>query len=111
MAWPWTNVFDLARLNSAESRKEDTTAVGKFPPELNGTVDMAGNVWEWTSSLFKPYPYNAGDGREDAQAEGDRVTRGGSWAQTQGKARGFVRQATGPTFADREIGFRCAITP
>jgi formylglycine-generating enzyme required for sulfatase activity len=111
VVWPWDNVFDPARLNSAESNNGDTTAAGQFPPELNGTLDMAGNVWEWTSSLYKPYPYSTTDGREDLQAEGDRVTRGGSWAQTQGKARGFVRQATAPNFADREIGFRCAAGP
>ena len=111
VVWPWDNVFDAARLNSAESNNGDTTAVGQFPPEVNGTVDMAGNVWEWTSSLHQPYPYSATDGREDPQAPGDRVSRGGSWAQTQGKARGFVRLPTAPTFADREIGIRCAVTP
>jgi serine/threonine protein kinase/formylglycine-generating enzyme required for sulfatase activity len=109
--WPWGDVFDPARLNSSESHTGDTTAVGTFPPELNGTFDMGGNVSEWTSSLFKPYPYNEADGREDQQANGDRVFRGGSWAQSQGKARGFYRQPVAPTYIDREIGFRCAMTP
>jgi len=109
--WPWGNVFDPARLNSADSNNGDTTAVDQFPPELNGTLGMAGNISEWTSSLYKPYPYAAADGREDPQAPGDRVFRGGSWAQTRGKARTFVRQPASPTYVSREIGFRCAVTP
>jgi formylglycine-generating enzyme required for sulfatase activity len=109
--WPWGNTFDPARLNSVESGRGDTSAVGQYPPEMNGTYDMAGNVWEWTSSLYKPYPYNQTDGREDPAQQGDRVLRGGSWAQTQGKARAVVRQGASPTYSDREIGFRCAATP
>jgi eukaryotic-like serine/threonine-protein kinase len=109
--WPWGNVFDPARLNSVESGTGDTSSAAQFAPELNGTFDMAGNVWEWTSSLYKPYPYSQADGREDPQDKGDRVFRGGSWAQTQGKARAVVRQAASPTYSDREIGFRCAVNP
>jgi formylglycine-generating enzyme required for sulfatase activity len=85
--------------------------VGTFPPEINGTFDMGGNISEWTSSLYQPYPYDAADGREDQQASGDRVFRGGSWAQTQGKARGAYRRPVAPTYFDREIGFRCALPP
>ena len=62
---------------------------------------MAGNVWEWTRSLWgkdyrKPdfvYPYNTDDGREDEAANDDvlRVVRGGSWANAVGSARCAVR--------------------
>ena len=38
---------------------------------------MLGNVWEWTHSLFKLYPYNASDGREDEKSSDVRVRRGG----------------------------------
>jgi formylglycine-generating enzyme required for sulfatase activity len=109
--WPWSNFFNPAWLNSVEAGIGDTTGVGDFPPELNDTFDLAGNVSEWTSSLYRPYPYHAADGREDPQAPGDRVFRGGSWSQTQGKARGFMRQGGSPAYADREIGFRCAADP
>jgi formylglycine-generating enzyme required for sulfatase activity len=110
-AWPFGNEFDPALLNSAESNTGDTTAAGAYPPEVNGTFDMAGNVAEWTSSLYKPYPYDPSDGREDPEASGERILRGGSWAQTKGKALSALRLPVAPDYFDREIGFRCAITP
>ena len=109
--WPWGNTFDLKLLNSEESKIEDTTAVGMFPPELNGTVDMAGNVSEWTNSVFRAYPYNEADGREDPKTPGPRTYRGGSWAQTEGKALAIWRQPAPPESAFNELGFRCAATP
>ncbi len=109
--WPWGNEFNPELLNSNEASKRDTTHVGDFARELNGTVDMGGNVSEWTSSLYIDYPYSEGDDHEDAEDSGDRVFRGGSWAQTEGKARSFFRQGAAPDYADREIGFRCALTP
>jgi serine/threonine protein kinase/formylglycine-generating enzyme required for sulfatase activity len=109
--WPWGNEFDPQRLNSDEAGIGDTSTAGQYPPEINGTVDMGGNVSEWTSSLYTAYPYDPSDGREDPQAPGDRVYRGGSWAQTEGKARTTYRLGAPPTYSGREIGFRCADTP
>lgn len=56
--------------------------VGTKEPNPWGFYDMLGNVWEWCSSLLKPYPYNAADGRESLSAPGLRVMRGGGFADS-----------------------------
>ena len=55
--------------------------VGRYIRNPWELFDMHGNVWEWTRSAYKPYPYRADDGRNDpATAPGvKRVVRGGSW--------------------------------
>lgn len=77
-----------------------------------GVFDLAGNVAEWTSSLFRPYPYDPADGREDAGAPGERVTRGGDhvFDVDPAKLTGFFRDgfSRDPAHGHRHIGFRCA---
>jgi formylglycine-generating enzyme required for sulfatase activity len=57
----------------------DLRPVGSFPKGASpyGVLDLAGNGWEWVSSAYLPYPYNASDGREDLKRPQVRVTRGG----------------------------------
>ena len=59
--FPWGNQSPDPRLcNSYESNIRDTTPVGKYSLKGDspyGCADMAGNVWEWTHSLWKCYPY------------------------------------------------------
>jgi formylglycine-generating enzyme required for sulfatase activity len=69
---------------------------------------MAGNVWEWTSSLYEPYPYDATDGREDGAAEGRRVLRGGSWFNEEGIIRAAIRLDIDSFLSSISAGFRCA---
>lgn len=52
--------------------------VGSYQPNPWGLYDMHGNAAEWTRSDYRPYPYNAADGR-NADGDGPKVVRGGSW--------------------------------
>jgi len=71
--YAYGNDYDSARCNTFETHIRRTTPIGVFPggetPDPAGIVDMTGNVWDWTSSLYEPYPYNAADGREAPSAD------------------------------------------
>jgi formylglycine-generating enzyme required for sulfatase activity len=79
--YPWGDTFDKTRCNTLERGKNGTTPVGTYPTGASpyGVQDMAGNVWEWTSSRRLPYPYLVSDGREAANSPDNRVLRGGSF--------------------------------
>jgi len=108
--YPWGDDFDAARCNTREGGPGGTTPVGQYPEGAGpyGALDMAGNVWEWCSSLYRPYPYNSGDGRENQEAGGSRVLRGGSWVNFQDNARCAYRYRDHPGLWLVDVGFRCA---
>lgn len=114
--YPWGNEWDPSRANTKESGRQQTTAVGEYCPQGQspvGACDMAGNVWEWCSSLHMPYPYDPGDGREDIEATGTRVLRGGSWLNANVEARTTYRLPPFPgdfILFDPTDGFRCAMS-
>jgi formylglycine-generating enzyme required for sulfatase activity len=91
--------------------QENIGPVGGHPKgaTVYGGLDMAGNVWEWTSSLFRPYPYVATDGREDAANTTERrVARGGSFTGEPYIATTTYRFRPYPEEAYHFLGFRCA---
>ncbi len=114
--WPWGDTWDAVRCNTWQVSHHDTTIAGSHPRGASpyGVLDMSGNVWEWTSSLWgsdreRPdfgYPYTAADGREDAEATGFRVVRGGSWNVSPGIARCAARYGDCPLHSSYSLGFR-----
>jgi formylglycine-generating enzyme required for sulfatase activity len=113
LIYPWGDVFDKTRCNTFEGEEGTTTPVGSYPAGESpyGALDLAGNVWEWTSSLCKPYPYCADDGREAAASGDARVQRGGSWDSNARFARAAYRigDQPGGAYIDFDLyGFRVA---
>jgi formylglycine-generating enzyme required for sulfatase activity len=84
---------------------EERTPTGLAPA---GAMDMAGNVFEWTTSVFDKYPYALDDGRErlDAPDSAERVLRGGSFYDPAGYLRAASRNWGFPDYRGGAVGFR-----
>ncbi len=82
--------------------------VGGKAPNALGLYDMQGNVWEWCSTLLRPYPYSPADGREDPNADGLRVLRGGSYVDRADLLNVALRHAERPDRRIRWNGLRLA---
>ncbi len=115
--YPWGDSFDKMRCNTRESGIGTTTAVGEYPASDAqrsgaspcGAEDMAGNVWEWTSSLFKPYHYISSDDHGDQNSVNKRTLRGGSWYGFSRSARAPFRNSSVWDYFDNYGGFRLAL--
>jgi len=104
-----TGLMVLAK--GAGALRVESSPVGQYSPAGDspyGLMDMAGNVWEWTGSLYRPYPYDADDGREDAGVDDQRVVRGGAYDEGPLLARSAWRNSVPPDLRAANVGFRVA---
>ena len=111
--YPWGNEFVGDNAVYAENSGGAANEAGRMTGGASwvGALDMAGNVREWTSSAYQPYPYRAEDGREidlGRQTDVERVVRGGSWKTSSLDLRGASRLDVFPVNTVDHIGFRCA---
>ncbi len=105
----WGNDWIPNQANSIEGRVQKTSPVGVYTAAGNlgpfKTEDQAGNVWEWTNSLFLPYPYDAQQ-TEILEKEGERTLRGGSWGNVHRDLRAAYRVGYVPDYVSNDLGFR-----
>jgi len=119
--YPWGDRFAPESANCKEGKQIvwATTPVGIYPTGISpyGCLDMAGNVWEWTRSLWSrpefEYPYNPDDGRENIDVEDNFlcVLRGGSWFNFRADARCSRRSRNSPGYGWFDVdGFRVVVS-
>ena len=112
--YPWGKKEDPNRANYDKTGIGTTSAVGCFAKGKSpyGCLDMAGNVYEWTRSLYKGYPYKPKDGRENLEDKaGRRVLRGGAFYNHEDLVRCALRLNYYPGYADGFVGFRVVLSP
>jgi formylglycine-generating enzyme required for sulfatase activity len=100
--WPWGDQREETRFNGRTAANRSPVEVGSFPAGDSpyGVSDMAGNVWEMTTSHWPN------------ERSKSRVMKGGSYRQTLAGVRVTVRWAVqneevGATW----LGFRCVMNP
>lgn len=111
--YPWGNNWKPNICNTREYNAHNTAPVNKFASSGDSPFscqDMIGNVWEWTSSEHRSYPYKATDGREDPNMkEAGRVVRGGSFNTDAASVTCATRLWHYPNVSRDDLGFRVVI--
>lgn len=115
--YPWGNKWYAKRCNSAEGGKRDTMPVDAYPAGASpyGLLNMAGNVWEWCSTIWqdKAYPFQVQDEWTKGYLgrTGFRVLRGGAGSPYEQDVTCALRGWDNPDRWDFKIGFRVMMSP
>jgi formylglycine-generating enzyme required for sulfatase activity len=107
--YPWGNSFDAERVTFGGNSSGQTGLIGERPGGASwvGALDMSGNVWEWTSSVMRPYPYDAARAEVNSVQQ-EYVMRGGSWLNAANVVTATRRISDDVDFRLNNVGFRCA---
>lgn len=106
--YPWGKAWQSGVAISDESEEKSPRTVGSLPKGASpfGALDMAGNVWEWTSDKFSLYPGNKEE--VDSRLESTSVIRGGSFKSDRKALTTYARNFVPSAFKGDILGFRCA---
>jgi len=112
-AFPWGNsLADQSKANLLENELWGVAPIGAFPTGQSayGCQQMIGDVWEWTSSDYVPYPgfKSEFDEYNDKWFVNQKVLRGGSFATPRLHIRSTYRNFFHPHERWMISGFRCA---
>lgn len=116
LRYPWgDNFMRNGAIYDAVSDGE-TAPIGSRPLGASwvGALDMAGNVSEWTRTIYDDtlfsYPYHPTDGREDLAAiDVERVVRGGSYLNNPYNLRATNRDGIDQDTGVALVGVRCVL--
>ena len=114
--WPWGNSPrpNANTWNGKDGYDNKIAPVGSYPKGKSyyGVMDMAGNVWEWTSDWYSDtyYFHSPKQNPTGANIGSWRVIRGGAWTDDINRCTTTFRFYFYPSLKTSFIGFRLART-
>lgn len=114
--WPWGNALEeyANTVSNKDGYPNRIAPVGRYKQGKSyyGAMDMAGNVWEWTSDWYSDvYYHNSPKQNPTGPKTGSwRVIRGGSWIDPIPRCSTTFRFHQYPNLKTSFIGFRVAKT-
>ncbi len=112
--WPWGDAEpERWQLNADPAHLRRTNPVGVFPgaDAPNGVTDLAGNVWQWTGSLYADRIDAATMTKPAGESVARRAVRGGSWLSRAEYCRAGYRDLDAPVNRGFNLGFRVVCCP
>jgi len=112
--YPWGDESPTAERANLDQLAFGPADTGAYPAGASayGILGMIGDVWEWTTSDFAPYPgFESFPYREYSEiffGPDYKVLRGGSWATRPYAIRNTFRNWDYPIRRQLFCGFRCA---
>ena len=114
--YPWGTEWREGVANTSEAKLNQTSPVGMFQAGTwpGGPLDLTGNVWEWTNSVYVDYNADYDNQRLYTTPENRMSMRGGSWYYDLQNGRCAVRNYGHPFYHLGSLGLRlvvAALTP
>ncbi|MGB0638463.1 MAG: formylglycine-generating enzyme family protein [Myxococcota bacterium] len=106
--YPWGNSpGDASRYAwTKENSDGHCHPVDSPTPSRAGLYGMIGNTWEWTSSLYRPYPILPDDGRDTLDTDEPRVVRGGGFHDPIAELSCARRKPEPSSYRSEALSFR-----
>jgi formylglycine-generating enzyme required for sulfatase activity len=115
--YPWGNDPPTARLARYERHRDRPASAGSYLYSRGpfGTIEQAGNVWEWCLDVWHPNayekwkdsePWNPVNTEGEVDYEDRRVLRGGCWIDPPKLLLAFRRYCHRATYTANRVGFR-----
>lgn len=111
LLYPWGSELVADNLVFDQNSNNATADVGSKPGGVSwvGAYDLSGNVFEWVSTIYQPYPYDDADGRENPDdTTSPRVYRSGWGSYIDFGVSAPIRFYGEPDSRSWFLGLRCA---